>query len=125
MCCKVEILYKGIVSKVLNMSIDENLKIVRLIDTYGSTLTEKQFSIISSYYFDNLTLAEIGENMGISRQAVSDSISQSIKSVTNLESKLGVISRGDELIGDLEELLDGLDNSSSNKLMQIIEKYRR
>ena len=107
------------------MSIDENLKIVRLIDTYGSTLTEKQFSIISSYYFDNLTLAEIGENMGISRQAVSDSISQSIKSVTNLESKLGVISRGDELIGDLEELLDGLDNSSSNKLMQIIEKYRR
>lgn len=107
------------------MSIDENLKIVRLIDTYGSTLTEKQFSIISSYYFDNLTLAEIGENMGISRQAVSDSISQSIKSMTNLEGKLGVISRGDELIADLEELLEGLDSSSTNKLMQIIEKYRR
>lgn len=107
------------------MSIDENLKIVRLIDTYGSTLTEKQFSIISSYYFDNLTLAEIGENMGISRQAVSDSISQSIKSMTNLEGKLAVISRGDELIGDLEGLLDGLDSSNANKLMQIIEKYRR
>ncbi len=107
------------------MSIDENLKIVRLIDTYGSTLTTKQFSIISSYYFDNLTLAEIGENMGISRQAVSDSISQSLKSMSALEEKLGIIRLNQNMESDLTEFSKELDEKDSNKLMQIIEKYRR
>lgn len=107
------------------MSIDENLKIVRLIDTYGSTLTEKQFSIISSYYFDNLTLSEIGENMGISRQAVSDSISQSLKSMSVLEEKLGIIRLNQDMEDELTEFSRGLGQDDSNKLMQIIEKYRR
>lgn len=107
------------------MSIDENLKIVRLIDTYGSTLTEKQFSIISSYYFDNLTLSEIGENMGISRQAVSDSISQSLKSMLVLEEKLGIIRLNQDMEDELTEFSRGLGQDDSNKLMQIIEKYRR
>lgn len=105
------------------MSLDENLKIVRLIDVYGSTLTDKQFSIISSYYFDNLTLAEIGENLGISRQAVSDSISQSLKSMSTLEEKLGVVSEYDKMHDEVEKFSHGLE--SGNKLMQIIEKYRR
>lgn len=105
------------------MSLDENLKIVRLIDVYGSTLTDKQFSIISSYYFDNLTLAEIGENLGISRQAVSDSISQSLKSMSTLEEKLGVISEYDKMHDEVEKFSHGLEGG--NKLMQIIEKYRR
>lgn len=105
------------------MSIDENLKIVRLIDVYGSTLTDKQFSIISSYYFDNLTLSEIGENLGISRQAVSDSISQSLKAMSILEEKLGIISEYDKMFSEVEEFSKGIDDS--NRLMQIIEKYRR
>lgn len=107
------------------MSIDENLKIVRLIDAYGSTLTEKQFSIISSYYFDNLTLSEIGENMSISRQAVSDSINQSLKSMSVLEEKLGVIRLNQEMECELTEFSKSLGEKDGSKLMQIIEKYRR
>ncbi len=105
------------------MSLDENLKIVRLIDVYGSTLTDKQFSIIGSYYFDNLTLSEIGENLGISRQAVSDSINQSLKSMSTLEEKLCIISEYDKMSSEISEFSRGLKDG--NKLMQIIEKYRR
>ena len=41
------------------MTIENNLKIIKLIDTYGKLLTDKQLEIISNYYFDNLTLSEI------------------------------------------------------------------
>ena len=107
------------------MSIDENLKIVRLIDNYGSVLTEKQFSIISNYYFDNLTYAEIGENMGISRQAVSDGINQSIKTMRSLEEKLGLISKFDSLTRDINQFSETLSEEGKMELLQIIEKYRR
>lgn len=107
------------------MSIDENLKIVRLIDSYGSVLTEKQFSIISNYYFDNLTYAEIGENMGISRQAVSDSINQSIKTMKSLEEKLGLISKFDSMLEDLSHVADKMSEERKMELLQVIEKYRR
>ena len=107
------------------MSIDENLKIVRLIDNYGSVLTEKQFSIISNYYFDNLTYAEIGENMGISRQAVSDSINQSIKTMKGLEEKLGLMSRFDSMIADINSIADKMSEERKMELLQVIEKYRR
>lgn len=107
------------------MSIDENLKIVRLIDTYGSTLTEKQFSIISSYYFDNLTLSEIGENMGISRQAVSDSINQSLKSMSVLEENLGILRLSQDMESELMEFSKRLDFEDGDVLIKIIEKYRR
>ena len=107
------------------MSIDENLKMVRLIDNYGSVLTEKQFSIISNYYFDNLTYAEIGENMGISRQAVSDSINQSIKIMKGLEDKLGLLSKFDSMLEDISQVADKLSEERKMELLQVIEKYRR
>lgn len=107
------------------MSIDENLKIVRLIDNYGSVLTEKQFSIISNYYFDNLTYAEIGENMGISRQAVSDSINQSIKTMKGLEEKLGLMSRFDSMLAEINPIADKMSEERKMELLQVIEKYRR
>lgn len=107
------------------MSIDENLKMVRLIDNYGAVLTEKQFSIISNYYFDNLTYAEIGENMGISRQAVSDSINQSIKTMKGLEEKLGLISKFDSMLDDISQVADKMSEERKMELLQVIEKYRR
>ena len=107
------------------MSIDENLKMVRLIDNYGAVLTEKQFSIISNYYFDNLTYAEIGENMGISRQAVSDSINQSIKTMKGLEEKLGLISKFDSMLDDISQVADKMSEEMKMELLQVIEKYRR
>ena len=38
------------------MTINDNLEIIKLIDVYGELLTDKQYSIITDYYFDNLFL---------------------------------------------------------------------
>lgn len=107
------------------MSIEDNLKVIGLIDVYGSLLTSKQFDMISNYYFDNLTLAEIGDNYGISRQAVRDSISQSIKSLEAYEEKLGIISKEEYIIGKLNALSDKYSiDELSQDLSEIIEELR-
>lgn len=106
------------------MKIEDNLKIIKLIDTYGSLLTSRQFEVVTSYYFDNLSLSEIGDNYSISRQAVSDSINQSIKALEIYEEKLHVISKEDKLVCKLENLLNDCGNEMSNRLKEIIEDIR-
>lgn len=53
---------------------DKNVKVGILLDIYGNLLTEKQQDILDLYYNQNLSLAEIAEEVGVTRQAVRDSI---------------------------------------------------
>ena len=71
------------------MDIDSSLKIGRLLDTCGDLLTTKQMQICKYYFFENLTLAEIGQILGISRQAVNDCIEKSTKMLNVFEDKVG------------------------------------
>ncbi len=50
--------------------IDETIYLNTLYDYYGELLTEKQQSLFESYYFENLTLQEIADLNGISKNAV-------------------------------------------------------
>ena len=52
----------------------KDLKISFLLDFYGEMLTQKQREVIEYYYNDDLSLAEIADNEGITRQGVRDSI---------------------------------------------------
>jgi predicted DNA-binding protein YlxM (UPF0122 family) len=107
------------------MKIEDNLRIASLIDTFGSLLTSKQFSIITSYYFDNLSLSEIGDNFSISRQAVSDSINQSIKALEGYEEKLRIIEKENLLIAKLESIKNKIvDSDLSAQITQIIDDIR-
>ena len=47
-----------------------NVEITILLDFYGDMLTAKQRDFINLYYNDDLSLAEIAENEGITRQGV-------------------------------------------------------
>ena len=58
---------------------EKNVQIGILCDIYGELLTEKQRDILDLYYNNNLSLAEIAEEMGVTRQAVKDSISKGEK----------------------------------------------
>ena len=53
---------------------DHRLYITALYDIYGELLTTKQQEYFEDYYFNNLTLAEISENLGITRTAVHNQI---------------------------------------------------
>ena len=55
---------------------DHRLYITALYDIYGELLTNKQQEYFEDYYFNNLTLAEISENLGITRTAVHNQIKE-------------------------------------------------
>ena len=52
----------------------KDLEISFLLDFYGDMLTEKQREVIEFYYNEDLSLSEIADNEGITRQGVRDSI---------------------------------------------------
>lgn len=58
----------------------ENLYYIDLFDIYGELLTEKQQNYFRDYFFDNLTLEEISENDGVSKNAVSKQL-KAVKSL--------------------------------------------
>lgn len=82
----------------------KDLKLVILLDFYGGLLTEKQASALDGYYNQDLSLAEIAEEMGISRQGVMAFLKQGEKHLKSFEEKLGLASRFSEISSGLEEM---------------------
>ena len=69
---------------------EKNLEIGYLLDFYGDVLPERRRDIMDLYYNDDLSLAEIAEQMGITRQAVRDSIKKTEQELFFYEEKLGL-----------------------------------
>lgn len=104
------------------MDIDNNIRITKLIDVYGELLTDKQLQICQMYYFDNLTLAEIGEVLQISRQAVNDCIEKSTKNLNEFELKIGKINLIENIDNQLKALAKKYnDNSLTKDIFEILD----
>ena len=74
----------------------KNLNIGYLLDFYGEILTERKRTVLEYYYNDDLSLAEIADEIGISRQGVRDSIKKGEEELLFLEAKLGLAERFQE-----------------------------
>ena len=77
---------------------DNPVTMALLFDFYGDTLTDKQRSYFEQYYGADLSLAEISENEGITRQGVRDVIVRTAASLQKLEDKLGLVARYGHLL---------------------------
>ena len=64
------------------------LEMSLLFDFYGETLTEKQRELFDLYYNEDLSLSEIAEHAGITRQGVRDSIKRAEHALHEMEDKL-------------------------------------
>ncbi len=64
-----------------------------LYDFYGGLLTEKQREVMGLYHEENLSLAEIGDEFGISRQAVHNTLKAAELALRGYEEKLGLAER--------------------------------
>ena len=82
----------------------KNLDISLLLDFYGEMLTLKQRSFLDLYYNEDLSLAEIAENEGITRQGVRDSIKRAEAQLFDMESKLHLYERFNSLAKGLDEI---------------------
>ena len=82
----------------------KNLAMSYLLDFYGEVLTEKQRDMMVQYYNDDLSLAEIADNFGITRQGVRDAIKRGEAVMQELEEKVGFAARYRRVQQKLEEL---------------------
>lgn len=82
----------------------KNLQIAVLLDYYGDLLTEKQRDFISLYYDEDLSLSEIAENEGITRQGVRDAIKRAETLLFEMEEKLGFAKRFENLEEGLRQI---------------------
>lgn len=71
----------------------KNLDMIMLLDFYGDMLTSKQRDFLDFYYNDDLSLAEIAENIGITRQGVRDAIKRAESQLAEMEERLGFVER--------------------------------
>lgn len=75
-----------------------------LLDFYGEVLTPKQREMLRQYYNDDLSLSEIGENFGITRQGARDAIKHGETTLKELEAKVGFAARYRRVQETLEQL---------------------
>ena len=82
----------------LIMEIDRIVYVNELLDLYGNLLTEKQREVMFYYFSDNLSFGEIGLELGISRQAVSDTIKKSEQLLYFYEDTLKIYKMQDNIL---------------------------
>ena len=87
----------------------KNLEVSVLLDFYGEMLTEKQRNFLDLYYNEDLSLSEIAENEGITRQGVRDSIKRAEAQLFDMESKLHLSRRFGAVRDGLKEISDCAD----------------
>ncbi len=71
----------------------KNMEIALLFDFYGDMLTDKQRDMVELYYEDDLSLSEIAENAGITRQGVRDAVKRAEAQMLEMEERLGLVAR--------------------------------
>ena len=108
---------------------DKNVKISMLLDIYGRLLTDKQYQMLDDYYNNDLSLAEVAENAGITRQAVRDNLLKGEKNLNDYELKLGLLKKSNKNKSILDDFYRYAgDASKANDLkdsLKIIEHMKK
>lgn len=101
-----------------------------LFDYYGQLLTEKKRRVMELYHEEDLSLAEIAEEFGISRAAVYDSLKSAEKKLNEYEEKLGLVARFNEsnrAFAQISESISKIEktHSEDKKLGKELQDIRR
>lgn len=97
-------------------------EIATLRSYYGALLTEKQNDMLRMHYDEDLSLAEIAEIYGVSRQAVADSLAKGEKSLREYDLKLRLIEKDSSILAALETIEN--DAPSKNTLDAVAQIKR-
>ena len=89
--------------------VEERVKLTRLMDFYAPLLTEHRREVMRLYCEEDLSLAEIAEQLGITRQGVSDALKKARFQLEDYEEKLGLAARYRALGAQAKRCLEALD----------------
>lgn len=105
----------------------KNLDFAYLLDFYGGILSERQRELMTLYYDDDLSLAEIADISGISRQGAHDFIKRGEAKLTDAEEALGLVARFEKIkdtVYEIEQLATTLDSKSREGILPLIDKLK-
>lgn len=88
---------------------EERVELNYLLDFYGPLLTEHRRELMRLYCEEDLSLAEIADQMEITRQGVSDAVNKARRQLNDYEKKLGLVARYRALSRQAEACLSALD----------------
>lgn len=95
----------------------KDLAFSALLDVYGRFLSQKQKSLTEHYYNEDLSLSEIAENEGITRQGVSDNIRRAENKMLSWEKECGFC----ESFLRLKELVEDAEKGEKKAIKEILE----
>lgn len=101
----------------------KNLSAGVLLDFYGELLTEKQQRALDLYYNEDLSLAEIADDMQVSRQGVRAFIKDGEEHLNEFEEKLGMRRRFSDISNiskDMEAIVSAFPDGEVKK--ELLEK---
>ena len=108
---------------------EKNVKLSILCQLYGKLLTEKQYEFLNDYYNNDLSLSEIAENNGITRQAVRDNLKKGEKKLFEYEEKLLFMKRTLNQEKKIEKVLVELTKiqttSSDKQISKVLEEIKK
>lgn len=94
--------------------------IIGLYDVYKELLTDKQRDYFESYYFEDMSLSEISQEYGVSRNAVFDQLNKIYNSLEQYEEKLGLFEKYEKR----QNLYNELQNLNNKDVNDILEKLK-
>ena len=109
----------------------EALEMTLLFDYYGDLLTDRQRSCLDLRYNQDLSLGEIAQELGVSRQGVYDNLSRAEALLRNMEEKTGCVHRAmavrkavSQILTDAQQLASYPDETVSSLAGRIIDAVR-
>ncbi len=106
---------------------EKNVRVGLLFAFYKNMLTERQIECVDLYYNEDLSLSEISEHLGITRQGVRDNIKRAEKSMYETEEQLGLASRFlniKDRLKNIDDIIRDIEASPNIRFLPDDIKYK-
>lgn len=100
---------------------EKNLAISDLLDEYAAVLSARHKELLDAYYNQDLSLAEIAAEVGISRQGVRDGIKKAERELFSLEENLHLVQRFFAIRERAEQILADCSAETAIAVRQLLE----
>ena len=112
-----------------DIGFEQRMRFVRLYDIYGGLLTDKQQNCMEMHFYNDLSLSEIADEYGVSRQAIYDLIKRAGQILERYEDRLKLLERDEEnsdMLLHAEELLtDYINDHSKAANLELLQTILR
>lgn len=95
---------------------DKTLYYINLYDYYGDLLTDKQKYYFEAYYFNNLSLSEISEEDGITRNAIYRQLKATEDKLKFYENKLNLFEKSKQI----KKIIKNIDENTRKQIEELI-----